>query len=410
MTAASCARQHNNENKSIPKAWCPVFQRFTGTRGGAKLEDGEVGSGESLAIVERDPVTIDPVGLAHAGWTLPTGFQEEESPEARAALDRTRKAHERAREFVQLLIDACGGVNGAFGRLKERLEGDTKSKGAWLVLLTVKHEWGTWSVLHEAVSRVAPNAGADSPALLVLKLLTEKCKAWNVEIDRLERESDTRGTPLHLAAFGGSRNAVKFLVDVGAGVWTTARGKYPLDCAHPHDKDAADSADVAQYLAEEMRRKQPTAAHQSVFGARSSPAPAQYPHRPVRSSSIPRADALMRGKDDKAFQEGAAARCEAARSRGRRMNAPPDEATTSVEPAGPQVASMPDDEMQMLDDSAFHEMTKDEMTKLMKDPDDAMLTAAEAVEELDRSPAKKSKSSSSSAGARPTPTSTALLD
>ena len=60
---------------------------------------------------------------------------------------------------MQLLIDACDGVNGALSQLKGRLT----PKGAWLVLLTVQHEWGTRSLLHEAVSRVAPDAGADNP-------------------------------------------------------------------------------------------------------------------------------------------------------------------------------------------------------------------------------------------------------
>ncbi len=364
-----------------------MFQRFATTRASAsRSEDDEVGPGESLSIVERDPVTIDRGGRTEAGWTRPAAFEVNDPK----PLERTGKAHERARGFVQLLIDACGGVNGAFSQLEKRLT----PKGAWFVLLTVQHEWGTRSLLHEAVSRVAPDAGADNPALRVLELLTDKCKAWHVEIDRLERESDTRGTPLHLAAAVGSLRAVRMLVDAGAGVWTTARGKYPLDCAHPYDKDAADSADVAPYLADAMRGKQPPTAHQSVVGARCLPAHAQARIRP---SAMPRADAL-RSEDDTAFREGSAARCEAALSRRRRVNAPPDEVTTPVEPVGPPVAQMPDDEMQMLD--------TDDMADIMKDPDSAIFSAAEAVEELERSPPlKKSKPSSSSAGAYPAPTS-----
>ena len=113
---------------------------------------------------------------------------------------------------------------------------------------------------------------------------------------------------------------------------------------------------------------------------------------------MPRADVLRR-QDCTAFRQGSAARCEAAAlSRGRRVNAPPDEVTTPVEPVGPPVAQMPDDEMRMLD--------TDDLTDIMKDPDRAIFSAAEAVEELERSPPlKKSKPSSSSAGAYPAPTS-----
>ena len=75
-----------------------------------------------------------------------------------------------------------------------------------------------------------------------------------------------------------------------------------------------------------------------------------------------------------AFSIGASKRA-SGRPVGSARHPPPDEVTTPVEPVGPPVAQMPDDEMQMLD--------TDDMADIMKDPDSAIFSAAEAVEAAD---------------------------
>lgn len=98
-----------------------------------------------------------------------------------------------------------------------------------LLLLRIETKRHSWSVWHEVVNLFSPSDGHDSPAaeLLGTLLQVRNLRAPGLDLNHKQfRKSDSKGTPLHHAAYRGSMLAMERLLNAGADVFAETRSEW----------------------------------------------------------------------------------------------------------------------------------------------------------------------------------------
>jgi len=128
-----------------------------------------------------------------------------------------------------------------------------------LLLMTFELGRCSWSAWHEVANLFSPEDTNDSPAAKVLevflKVRVERTPALDLNHKQL-RKSDSRSSPLHQAAYRGSRVAMTLLCTAGADMFSvTGSGWMPIHTACLHHAPAKTVLDTfLPWLEAEMQR------------------------------------------------------------------------------------------------------------------------------------------------------------
>jgi len=110
----------------------------------------------------------------------------------------------------------------------------------------------SWSVLHEAASKLAPSDDENAKAVKTFSALVDHCIAHHIRVDELPKKTDSRATAAHQVAYRGSKVAMEKLIAAGGGLFNGTRsGWLPLHNAH---NACSTDPSFALWLLGEMRR------------------------------------------------------------------------------------------------------------------------------------------------------------
>lgn len=127
-----------------------------------------------------------------------------------------------------------------------------------LILLPVKKSHWTWSLLHEAASKIEPADGLDAPAVKVFCYLLRFCtdeKDRQMHLDyTLPKMTSSGATIAHQLAYRGNKTALAKLIAAGGNLFARTRsGWLPIHNALKQASPAYQDASFARWLFTQMK-------------------------------------------------------------------------------------------------------------------------------------------------------------